>query len=1175
MTDPNTQERRTYRSQALLEDECRALNELGNHLVTNPFDYSSHVQFVTLLQRGFAVHVSGGLNPHEYELLHELRDARRQMDQFFPLGESLWVSWLNDEMALVANVDERLRLMELFARSVADEPSSVRLWRKYGDYTYYLWATAYGFQEPPASTSWTTKDLQLGKEYFKWGPMLRIWEEGVAHTHFRLNDSHQVWDQYIQVLVQDHDNWPDKQKLVNIEQKFAERLAEAHATWENTYQNFGQFLSTHGAKNYEDIMAQMSRNRGAQTAWRIREKFENAILQAADNGDESKEYEAYTDYLSWELSKKGIFSFRMINSLYERATVRFPSVQSFWIDYIDFIINEPSSKDVPVMPIIERATRHCPWSGDLWAHKLLTMEAEGRPFSEIENIKHRATATGLLDVGGMEELMKVYVAWCGGLRRRAFAPGASEDELDIAEVAIRSALEHVKKIGHDKYGNKYAGDPHYRLERIYIKFMMQKGEVDIARDSWKDIMRDQFSSYDFWYRYYMWEMVIWAKFSVRGAIEPETQLRCPELATAVLKEALEHVDTMDWPEQLVPMYLSHCEHHESVDELRRAVIKTREVNRQITRRREKEAAAATLAHEEAQNAQATPVSVDQTLVNGKRKREHEETTPEETSAKKTKSDEPELKDHSLPVASQVKRDREHTTIIVEHIPSKATEGQIRHFFRDCGEIKSLTVVDEKNSQTATIEFESQEEAAYSISKSGKTFQGVELNVKFGTGCTVFVTNYPPEADKEYLEDLFAGCGEIVDVRMPSLKANTKRRFAYVQFLDPDSALKATQLNDKKLEGKYKLVAAISDPNKAGNREGAQAEGREVFVGNVYWYIKEDELKTLLESAGEIVSLRIPRNIEGKSKGSAFVVFKTKQGAEKAVQEYNDFDFKGRRLHVEVSSKKASRTATNIHRGSTMSPTPETAESPSVTGGIANGVRSAAGSTTGDPEPGARNHKERTIALMNVPDTVTAARLEKLVEQFGTIKKFTLRPDHAGAIVEYAVISSVGKAQLALEEYELEDHKLHVGTVPELMKQHPEDKTQTTTTAKKSKKEEKGDKKKAFSAPVQRPAQNNRGGARGGRRGGLGFTARTAANTTTSAIEGVAAEPKSNDYFRDLMAGKVAAKKDTTEAARIERKEEQEGGNDDLLDDIMGGDDEPEADAPAAGNGDELLDDLMD
>lgn len=892
MTDPSTQQQRTYRTRALSEAECQSLNELGNHLITNPFDYPAHVRFIKLLSQAFATHASQGGNSIDFELLPELRNARQSMEQIFPLGESLWLSWLDDETTLTKTIEDRIRLSELFVRAVSDEPSSAPLWRKYGDYTYHLWATAYAVDHSGSHDAWSAKDVEQSKEYFKWGPMLRTWEEGVTKTHFRLNDSHLVWDQYIGVLIQDHEKWPDRQKLQNIEQKFSERLAEAHATWDDTYQNFGQFLSKHDASNYEEIMSQMARNRGAQTAWRLRESFEVAIQKAFDSGDETAEYNVHTEYLNWEISKKGVFSFRLINSLYERATIRFPSVQSIWVDYIDYLISDPSAREIPIMAVIERATRHCPWSGDLWAHRLLTMESEGKPFAEIEQIKHRATSTGLLDVGGMEELMKVYVAWCGGLRRRAFAPGASEDELDIAEVAIRSALEHVKKIGQDKYGQTFAGDPHYRLERIYIKFLTQRGDVDVARESWKELVKSHGAHYDFWYRCYIWEMVNWAKFSMRVNNDPNTPMKPPTPATHVLMEALEHVDTMDWPEQLIPMYLNHCEHHESVSELRKAVITSRHLNKQVAKRREREAAETA----SQQQAQVTPVVMEDVQANGKRKREEGE-PPAEVNAKKAKSDSPLQGISSAPDVSQPKRDREHTTVIVENIPEKVSEAQVNRFFKDCGDIKHIKLVAEKNSQTATIEFELQDEAAYSLMKSGKVFEGNELTVKFGTGTTVFITNYPPEADQDYIRDLFKDCGEIMDIRLPSLKANTKRRFAYVQFIDPDQATKAVQLDGQKLEGKYTLSVAISDPNKAKEREGAQADGREVYVGNLHWFADEKDVGNMFESAGEIQSVRIPRNVANKSKGAAFVVFKTKEGAEKAVEEFKNFEYKGRKLQV--------------------------------------------------------------------------------------------------------------------------------------------------------------------------------------------------------------------------------------------------------------------------------------
>src|SRR6185437_3180380 len=61
---------------------------------------------------------------------------------------------------------------------------------------------------------------------------------------------------------------------------------------------------------------------------------------------------------------------------------------------------------------------------------------------------------------------------------------------------------------------------------------------------------------------------------------------------------------------------------------------------------------------------------------------------------------------------------------------------------------------------------------------------------------------------------------------------------------------------------------------------------------------------------------------------------------------------------------------------------------------------------------------RTLGLMNIPDTVNDARIRALVEPFGQLIKIVLRPDHQGAIVEFADVNDAGKASLALEGKEI-------------------------------------------------------------------------------------------------------------------------------------------------------------
>ena len=226
------------------------------------------------------------------------------------------------------------------------------------------------------------------------------------------------------------------------------------------------------------------------------------------------------------------------------------------------------------------------------------------------------------------------------------------------------------------------------------------------------------------------------------------------------------------------------------------------------------------------------------------------------------------------VISQPKRDREHTSIIVKGLPSDATEIRIRQFFRDCGRIKSLSMKPEQNSITATLEFETPEDALFAQTRQSKPFDGALIDIAIGAGATLFVSNYPPEADEAYIRKLFEDYGEIIDIRLPSLKFNTHRRFCYIQFTTPEEAQAATRLDGKAI-GKLHLLVKISNPGAQKAREGAIEEGREVYVANVDWHAKEDEIKELFSKFGGVETVRIPKNMKGQSKGVAFVVFKTK------------------------------------------------------------------------------------------------------------------------------------------------------------------------------------------------------------------------------------------------------------------------------------------------------------
>ena len=68
----------------------------------------------------------------------------------------------------------------------------------------------------------------------------------------------------------------------------------------------------------------------------------------------------------------------------------------------------------------------------------------------------------------------------------------------------------------------------------------------------------------------------------------------------------------------------------------------------------------------------------------------------------------------------------------------------------------MKLVPEKDEEsiTATIEFESKEDVLTAHTKSMKTYDGHSIDIQFGTGTTLWVTNYPAEADEGYIRTLF-------------------------------------------------------------------------------------------------------------------------------------------------------------------------------------------------------------------------------------------------------------------------------------------------------------------------------------------------------------------------------------------------------------------------------------
>ncbi|KAJ5792678.1 uncharacterized protein N7503_008656 [Penicillium pulvis] len=1107
---PRESARRNYTDTSLDPDAQRLATDLFNQIQENPHTYDAHVKFIGILHGGFVNHVYPPNNPElhgdprRYDLLKDMRIAREEMDKLFAMGENLWAEWIQDESMLTNSAADRDAVVSLCRRSVIEEYGSTNLWHIYGEWVLYLYKSAVG--ETGGAGQWTDED----RRRFTWQSVLDVWKDAAESTRWRINNSHMVWDRYLDLLAQDISRSPSQDKINHLRGLYDARLQTPHANWDQTFQSFSGFVSTYYESNYESIMTEtVAHGKKTKAIYSAREEFEHRLSKAEESGDKALEYAVYTDYIEWELTRsrhprRREFHFELANAIYQRAVLRFPTDVALWEGHVMFLLEESMQNHVSTTTIstLDRATRHCPWSGNLWSQYLLSSEREGLSFAIISDIKHRATATGLLDAGGMEEVLKVHTTWCAYLRRRAFLSDSTDEDLDVAEVGIRSAIESVQELGEKKYGRSYQGDPLFRLERIYIRYLSESGSWDSARETFKGLVARRGNSYEFWLTYYSWELISWSKF-VQGeaTVDAARRTPTPSYATAVLKQAIARTD-LDWPEKIVQTYLAHCEDYEDSDELQLAVIETRKAMRAVNARREREAHEAATAQQQQLNNAVEAASSSE-----KRKREDEADVNGEPDSKKTRSEESASEVKEEP--SEPRRDREHSTVVVKNLPKDTSEHQVRQFFRHVGTINGVKMLpgEDGNSEVAKIEFDTREEALSALTRDQKTFGEKTIEVQSDTESTLFVANFPATADDEYFHKLFGKYGRIVEVRWPSLKFQTSRRFCYIQFASSAAAHDATELDGTPIE-KGNLIAKISDPAQKQKRGGAVEEGREIYCANLSFKLKEEDIRKVFSKYGTIENITLPYSVDCGYKGYCFVVFSTKEEATAALAMDGE-SLKSRPIRVQISSHTGAKriASTVISRvAPSASPTPEV-----------NGAGLV--ETVGD-------RWDRTVALMNVPDTVNDARIRALVEPLGRLIKIVLRPDHQGAIVEFVDVHDAGKAKLALEGKEIiPGRPLHIGTVEEMKTLQAEHKTTRIT----SNKPEKPKNAIQTAGPIRRPQQP---GSRGGRRAGLGMKRATAPTPSTESnkgdkmdtsadgkIEGEAPLKKSNDDFRAMLQQK--------------------------------------------------------
>ncbi|KAF4653589.1 hypothetical protein FOL47_010434 [Perkinsus chesapeaki] len=218
-------------------------------------------------------------------------------------------------------------------------------------------------------------------------------------------------------------------------------------------------------------------------------------------------------------------------------------------------------------------------------------------------------------------------------------------------------------------------------------------------------------------------------------------------------------------------------------------------------------------------------------------------------------------------------------------------------------------------------------------------------------CCVYVGSLDFEVTEAQLGDHMKSAGEIESVDILTRKDGKSKGCALVEYKTEDAAEKAIEtLNDTEVGNRKIFVREDRGPieemeqgaTRQGKGKGGKGKGkgkgkgfkgrdrirplkvgekdvhRLIYVGNLPWRTAWQDLKDLFRECGDVIRVDMAEGWDGRSKGFATVLFQDPEGAQKAIEKYNGYDFQGRKMYVrEDQFLKDDGTYTRSRRSSSQ------------------------------------------------------------------------------------------------------------------------------------------------------------------------------------------------------------------------------------------------------------------
>ncbi|KAK9758118.1 hypothetical protein RND81_01G208400 [Saponaria officinalis] len=325
-------------------------------------------------------------------------------------------------------------------------------------------------------------------------------------------------------------------------------------------------------------------------------------------------------------------------------------------------------------------------------------------------------------------------------------------------------------------------------------------------------------------------------------------------------------------------------------------------------------------------------------------------------------------------------------------------------------------------------------------------------------------NYTEETD----EDVADGVEDEVDEPSEELKTDGSGR-------EQSSETDQSHGGNDHEEDDDKDTFAMSGEEKRKRAEllALPPFGSEVFIGGLPKDVTEDDLTDLCEPIGDVFEVRLMKNKDtGELKGYAFVAFKRKEDAQKAIENLTNKKFKGKTLRCSFSDAKHRLFIGNIPKswteeqfknminevgpGAEMIDLKQDALNPGRNRGFAfieyynnacadysrlkmsNGSFKLEGNTPtvtwADPKTApdtAAASQVKALYVKNIPESATPVQLKELFQRHGEVTKVVLPPAKGGqgkgnfGFIHFGDRSSALMAANESEKYEIDGQLLDV------------------------------------------------------------------------------------------------------------------------------------------------------